>query len=43
VNDNVLDVAVIGAGQAGLAADFYLGRSGVDFALFDAQDQPGGA
>ncbi|TDB91894.1 NAD(P)/FAD-dependent oxidoreductase [Actinomadura sp. KC216] len=39
----VLDVAVIGGGQTGLAAGFYLRRSGVNFAIFDAQEQPGGA
>ncbi|WP_149256802.1 ArsO family NAD(P)H-dependent flavin-containing monooxygenase [Actinomadura sp. K4S16] len=40
---DVLDVAVIGGGQAGLAAGFYLRRSGAEFAIFDAQDEPGGA
>ncbi|GAA4297078.1 cation diffusion facilitator CzcD-associated flavoprotein CzcO [Actinomadura luteofluorescens] len=40
---DVLDVAVIGGGQAGSAAGFYLRRSGVEFAIFDAQDEPGGA
>ena len=40
---NVLDVAVIGGGQAGLAAGFYLRRSGREFAIFDAQEEPGGA
>jgi putative flavoprotein involved in K+ transport len=36
-------VVVIGAGQAGLAAGFYLRRAGLDFVLLDAQDIPGGA
>lgn len=36
-------VVVIGAGQAGLAAGFYLRRAGLDFVLLDAQDTPGGA
>jgi putative flavoprotein involved in K+ transport len=40
---NVLDVAVIGGGQAGLAAGFYLRRSDREFAIFDAQEEPGGA
>jgi putative flavoprotein involved in K+ transport len=38
-----LDVAVIGGGQAGLAAGFYLRRTDLDFAIFDAQSEPGGA
>ncbi len=37
------DVVVIGGGQAGLAAGFYLRRQGLDFAILDAQDTPGGA
>ncbi|WP_020525253.1 ArsO family NAD(P)H-dependent flavin-containing monooxygenase [Catelliglobosispora koreensis] len=37
------DVVVIGGGQAGLAAGFYLRRHGVDFAILDAQTSPGGA
>ena len=37
------DVIVIGGGQAGLAAGFYLRRHGIDFAILDAQDSPGGA
>ncbi|CAM3759912.1 ArsO family NAD(P)H-dependent flavin-containing monooxygenase [Kibdelosporangium persicum] len=36
-------VVVIGAGQAGLAAGFYLRRAGLDFVLLDAQTTPGGA
>ncbi|MEV5576353.1 ArsO family NAD(P)H-dependent flavin-containing monooxygenase [Spirillospora sp. NPDC052269] len=39
----VLDVAVIGGGQAGLAAGYYLRRAGLAFEILDAQDQPGGA
>jgi len=38
-----LDVAVIGGGQAALAAGFYLRRTSLRFALFDANAQPGGA
>lgn len=37
------DVVVIGGGQAGLAAGFYLRRHGIDFAILDAQTGPGGA
>jgi putative flavoprotein involved in K+ transport len=38
-----LDVAVIGAGQAGLAAGYYLRRSGLSYRILDAGDAPGGA
>ena len=38
-----LDVAVVGGGQAGLAAGYYLRRSGLSFAIFDAAEGPGGA
>ena len=38
-----LDVAVIGAGQAGLAVAYYLRRTSLRFALFDAEPEPGGA
>lgn len=37
------DVLVVGGGQAGLAAGFYLRRHGIDFAILDAQPTPGGA
>lgn len=37
------DVVVIGGGQAGLAAGFYLGRNGADFEILDASAGPGGA
>lgn len=39
----LVDVLVIGGGQAGLAAGYYLRRAGADFAIIDAQDRPGGA
>ncbi|GAA3288064.1 NAD(P)/FAD-dependent oxidoreductase [Dactylosporangium vinaceum] len=38
-----VDVAVIGAGQAGLAAAYWLQRRGLSFAVFDAAAGPGGA
>jgi putative flavoprotein involved in K+ transport len=38
-----LDVAVIGGGQAALSAGYYLRRTGLAFALFDASANPGGA
>ncbi|MFE0458293.1 ArsO family NAD(P)H-dependent flavin-containing monooxygenase [Kitasatospora sp. NPDC058965] len=37
------DVLVVGGGQAGLAAGFYLRRAGLDFAILDAATAPGGA
>ncbi|HEX6486389.1 MAG TPA: FAD-dependent oxidoreductase, partial [Nocardioidaceae bacterium] len=37
------EVVVIGGGQAGLAAGYYLRRAGVDFAILDAAPEPGGA
>jgi cation diffusion facilitator CzcD-associated flavoprotein CzcO len=40
---SALDVAVIGGGQAGLAVGYYLKRSGLSFAIFDAENGPGGA
>ncbi|GAB3845233.1 FAD-dependent oxidoreductase [Nesterenkonia populi] len=38
-----VDVAVIGAGQAGLSAGYHLQRSGLDFVMLDAEHSPGGA
>ena len=37
------DVVVIGGGQSGLAAGFYLARAGADFEILDAATGPGGA
>jgi putative flavoprotein involved in K+ transport len=37
------DVVVIGGGQSGLAAGYFLRRSGIDFEILDANDRPGGA
>ncbi len=36
-------VVVIGGGQSGLAAGYFLRRSGLDFEILDANDRPGGA
>lgn len=41
--DRDLDVVVIGGGQAGLAAGYYLRRAGVRFVILDASADPGGA
>lgn len=38
-----IDVVVIGGGQAGLAAGYFLRRAGLEFVILDAGDQPGGA
>ena len=38
-----MGVIVIGGGQAGLAAGYYLRRAGLDFTILDAQPEPGGA
>ncbi|GGL93405.1 ArsO family NAD(P)H-dependent flavin-containing monooxygenase [Micromonospora yangpuensis] len=37
------DVVVVGGGQAGLAAGYYLRRARLDHVILDAQPQPGGA
>ncbi|WP_440106742.1 ArsO family NAD(P)H-dependent flavin-containing monooxygenase [Streptosporangium sp. H16] len=39
----LVDVLVIGAGQAGLAAGYHLRRAQADFVILDAQSQSGGA
>lgn len=39
----VLDVAVVGGGQAGLALGFYLRRTTLAYAILDAGEAPGGA
>lgn len=42
-SEAVLDVAVVGGGQAGLAAGYFLRRAGLVFAILDDQPGPGGA
>lgn len=37
------DVVVVGGGQAGLAAGYYLRRAGLNFVILDGQPHPGGA
>jgi putative flavoprotein involved in K+ transport len=43
MTDVAVDVAVIGGGQAGLAAGYFLRRAKADFVILDAQSRPGGA
>ncbi|RNL86796.1 ArsO family NAD(P)H-dependent flavin-containing monooxygenase [Halostreptopolyspora alba] len=38
-----LDAVVVGGGQAGLAAGYYLRRAGADFVVLDREEHPGGA
>ncbi|MGW3507067.1 ArsO family NAD(P)H-dependent flavin-containing monooxygenase [Streptomyces sp. NPDC000994] len=38
-----VQVLVVGGGQAGLAAGYYLRRAGLDFAILDAAEAPGGS
>lgn len=40
---NAFDVIVIGGGQAGLAASYFLRRTTLRYAVLDAEDGPGGA
>ncbi|WP_245581179.1 FAD-dependent oxidoreductase [Propionicicella superfundia] len=39
----MIDVVVIGAGQAGLSSSYYLRREGVEHVVLDANPGPGGA
>lgn len=41
--DDLLDVVVIGGGQAGLACGYFLKRAGLRFAILDGEEKPGGA
>ncbi len=43
VPDQVLDSLVVGAGQAGLAASWFLGQRGIAHVVLDADERPGGA
>ncbi len=43
ISGGIVDVIVVGAGQAGLSAAYFLQRSGLDFVVLDADDGPGGA
>ena len=43
VLDSVLDSVVIGAGQAGLAASYFLRERGIEHVVLDANGRPGGA
>jgi cation diffusion facilitator CzcD-associated flavoprotein CzcO len=43
VTDQSTDVAVIGAGQAGLSAAYFLRRAGLGFVVLDHSPRPGGA
>lgn len=40
---HVIDVVVIGGGQAGLAAGYYLRRTNLSWVILDAEAEPGGA
>lgn len=42
-NQVVVDVVVIGGGQAALATAYFLRRTALSFVLLDAEDAPGGA
>lgn len=37
-----VDVVVIGGGQAGLSAGYFLRRSGLSYVILDAETSPGG-
>lgn len=39
----VLDVVIIGGGQAGLSVAYFLNRHGLDFLILDQNDNPGGS
>src|SRR5690625_2766744 len=39
----MIDVVVIGGGQAGLAAGYFLRRTGLEFVILDAARRPGGS
>ncbi|WP_150256124.1 ArsO family NAD(P)H-dependent flavin-containing monooxygenase [Nocardiopsis deserti] len=41
--EHLVDVAVIGGGQAGLAAGYFLRRAKADFVILDDREEPGGS
>ncbi|CAL9611286.1 putative oxidoreductase CzcO [Nocardiopsis dassonvillei] len=41
--ERTADVVVVGGGQAGLAAGYFLRRAGADFVILDAAGRPGGS
>ncbi|WP_159942927.1 ArsO family NAD(P)H-dependent flavin-containing monooxygenase [Nocardiopsis sp. FR6] len=41
--EHTVDVAVVGGGQAGLAAGYFLRRTGAEFVILDDRTEPGGA
>lgn len=41
MNSHILDALVIGAGQSGLAAGYYLQRAGLEFSILDGADRVG--
>lgn len=43
LEEESVDVVVIGAGQAGLATAYFLRRTGLSFVVLDNQPEPGGA
>jgi cation diffusion facilitator CzcD-associated flavoprotein CzcO len=43
MSERLIDVAIIGGGQAALATGYYLRRTDLSFVILDAEDGPGGA
>ncbi|MBB6120604.1 ArsO family NAD(P)H-dependent flavin-containing monooxygenase [Nocardiopsis algeriensis] len=43
MDEHEVDVAVVGGGQSGLAAGYYLRRAKADFVILDGREEPGGA
>ncbi|MBP0500748.1 NAD(P)-binding protein, partial [Mycobacterium tuberculosis] len=38
-----VDVLIVGGGQSGLSAGYFLRRSGLSYVILDAETSPGGA